>query len=376
MLFVVCGEVLGRDEALVASLLFALAPFAVFYAQEARMYALLMFLGLASFGFVRRFVERQTLVSFAGALLFTEAFLYSHGAGFMLLVSLVGYVGWLVARGRVRQTAALLKIGLAFVLATVLYLPWLRQAASISVGHAVAPGLREVVETLSILLDGFHGRVVWVDWVAAGFVVLAILAGLRREGEMRAIVLSFLVAPVAICIAVSDFYRPIWLDRTLAYIEPFLLMSIAFALVRLARGLKGRAIRWGWAPLPLAAALLLVGTGLQQATYSHQWNMRDAARFLRSVTGEGDVVYVPQRRVFWGLAWYLVGPGSVNPLTTDFSLETPSHALLISKPALEGAPEGAVWWVAYRTADDPSPFAPDPSDPAWDFEDFEVVRVR
>ena len=136
----------GRAAALAAALLAALSPLYVYYAQEARMYTQLTFLGLlAGYALLRATVdERQKLKGDGGAssfvlrpssakwwLLFVIAsvsLLYTHYFGVFLLLAygVCFMIGWFVAlaRGSLRWR----KLGvfaLSCLSIALLYLPWL-----------------------------------------------------------------------------------------------------------------------------------------------------------------------------------------------------------------------------------------------------------
>jgi mannosyltransferase len=127
------GRRLFRDvnAGLVAAALVALSPFEVYYAQEARMYAMLALWALASTwamvawwqeGHRRRFLAAYVLTAAAG--------LYTHYAfPFVMLAQSLGVGVWLWAT---RRDGASLSRALAWVLAqgaiVVLYLPWLPTA--------------------------------------------------------------------------------------------------------------------------------------------------------------------------------------------------------------------------------------------------------
>jgi uncharacterized membrane protein len=379
MIFLLSKDLFNSKLALVASLVFAVSPLAVFYAQEARMYSLLMFLGVGSFYFFRRFVENQNWLYLIGALLFTEGFLYSHGAGFMILVSLCAYVVVLVLlESRFRRWRVALKVGLAFLVMVILYIPELRAASSIFVGVTLKPNLNDVVSTLFILLGGVYNHPTWVEWIVIPLIMVGVLACLLRNRGGRVVVLAFIIAPMVFCFVVSYLIRPIWLYRTLAYIVPFLSIAIAFIVVQIIPSLMRGRVGQPWVKSGLIFAttlVLLFSTILQQTTFSYPWHIRDAARFIQSVAQKGDVVYVPNVRIFWGMGWYFIGPGSVDPLTTNYSLVSPSGIKLISKPALPIVPDNANYWLVSRSYDDLAPFVIKPSDPVWDFADMQVIRV-
>ena len=384
LIFMLSKDLFNSHLALIAALIFAVSPFAVYYAQVARMYSWLMFLGIGSFVLVQRFVNEQKWGYLVGAGLLTDFFLYSHGASFLLLVSLVSYMSWHLLESRLRQWKIILQVGFGLLIVTILYLPWLRAAATISVKHTFVPDWDEVIHTLFILgygvMNGLNTHPSWVEWIAVIITIGVMLVVLLFSSKGRALVLAFIIAPIVFCLVVSYWYRPIWLYRTLAYTAPF--ASIATAVFAFQIGsswVKGTISRSriSFSLTLITVIVLLFCTGRQKTNLtSDWWHIRDIAQFLRSVTKPGDTVYVASERVFWGMGWYFVGPGSVNPLTTNYINVSPSDVALISRRALSHRFGRSGWWLVYSPIDDITPFVVTPSDSVWDFGSMKVVQLK
>ena len=382
MVYLVSRDLFDSPVALLAALIFALSPFAIAYAQEARMYAMLMFLGTGAFFFFQRSVERRNWWYLPPAMLFALGFLYTHGAGFMILVSLGSYALLILLESRFRRRQSFLVLLAALLAVLLLAIPWLRTAASISVGHALQPTAQQVADTIFILLAGFTD---YPAWLSLGLVILftaALFATLIDDVHARAIGLAFGLVPIVFALLVSYLYRPIWLYRTLAYVVPFWSILIAYSLSGIFQA--GRPFRHGsgrmWVRYGLLFTVLLVlvhATLLQQRTFARTWEFKEASQFLRSAAVEGEVIYVPNLRVFWGMGWYLIGSGSVNPLTTTYSLTMDSGATLVSKPASAPPSQDRTDWLVYRHIDHIAPFVENPSDESvWEFRKLIVSRVE
>lgn len=115
----------GRTVAWAALVLLATAPFAVYYATEARMYALVMFIVACGFVAVDRALRRPRPGNVAAVALTTAALLYTQYWG--LYLTAVGALGllWLAWRGPPsrRRGAGMALIGVAA--GCVLFVPWL-----------------------------------------------------------------------------------------------------------------------------------------------------------------------------------------------------------------------------------------------------------
>lgn len=114
----------GRRAGLLAAVLMALAPFAIYYSQEARMYALLM---LSSSLFAAAVLQWLSQPSQRRALVLVgsgAAMLYAHPYGFFALgsVGLAGLLVLFVDRAGWRRVLGFVLLGGAVL---VTYLPWL-----------------------------------------------------------------------------------------------------------------------------------------------------------------------------------------------------------------------------------------------------------
>jgi len=338
--------------ALAATAAFAIWPFAVSYAQEARMYTLLMFLGLWSLFFAHRLLDGDgTWQTSLGAIISTSLFLYSQGAGFMILVSLLTYGFYSLIGRRFRPDKAFIRWLNVQLIVLLLYLPWLVRSRGISLQHIILPGIREVADVFVVLAFGFIKPFPGAFQVI-GLGLLVLITGfvVIRDRSSRPMVVSTVITPVIVAISISYLIRPIWHYRTLAYIAPFLCLTSASALLELRkssaeRTAMGRLARYS---VPVAfSAMLLWALSRQEQTLYEPWDIRSAVRFLQKTAGTEETIYVPIRSMFWSLSWYLAGPGSVNPLSTNYLITTREGLQITSQtpPADPAAAGQTIWFV-------------------------------
>ena len=220
----------GRVAALAAALLTALAPLYVYYAQEARMYTQLTFLGLlAGYALLRatadagwqtkdegrqpkdkgrRAKDRQNVSSFVIRLssvkwwflfiIASAALLYTHYFGVFLLMAygVCFAIGWLVALARGRpcwRTLAAFAVGCLSV--ALLYLPWLPAMLNrYAVDRSYWQGALKINEALRHVAISFttgapetmleHDAVRLLPWFGFALVVAAgALVWQRSRGE-------------------------------------------------------------------------------------------------------------------------------------------------------------------------------------------------
>jgi mannosyltransferase len=350
-LYLLARRTVSERVALLASLFLALSPFHVYYAQEVRMYPLMMFLGIwAGFSTYEFFLSPRRHLGWAvSAALSCLAFLYSHGAGFMILASVNSLAAWLILTNRKREQAWLW-VGLQAVV-VALYVPWLIHARQRGVDHPLVPTLTDVVRTLYHLLAGFRQGGVEVTWIEAvpamvlGVSVVVAIVWHRRHADL---VVSFVLVPLLFCYAVSHLVKPIWFYRTLAFTIPYTCLTFSLAITPprvLKPSPRSRVLRAGLALL--IVAVLLAGLTIQKATFEKVWDLRDVADYVIQEAAPGDLVLVPSQRVFWAWAWYFVGPGSIDPLAPATDLWAAEHQVRTVTGPIEAETDGAIWLI-YR----------------------------
>src|SRR3954453_19497044 len=122
---------MGRRVAWAAAALAAINPFLTFHAYEARMYALMILLGIVtSTAFVLAYVQRKRgwLPAFG---VLVAAMLYTHNWAIFFGAACVAAFAWLWRCGAGPERRALLRDGLiGFGVTALLYLPWLPTLAS------------------------------------------------------------------------------------------------------------------------------------------------------------------------------------------------------------------------------------------------------
>jgi uncharacterized membrane protein len=385
-LYVITKKLFSEKLALICATLFTLSPVSVAYAQEARMYSLLMFLAVWACFFTHEFMQStRTRTMVVGIFIAHCAFLYTHGAGFLILLSTTGYALILLLSdfSRLRRFLSWCIIQLVVM---VMYMPWVYLAWSREVGHAIRPGFKDIANTLAVLSWGFGaGGCELAGWFALVFTVAVVLVALFLDRRVLNLMISFVLIPVIFCAVISYAVRPIWLIRTLTYTSPFLAFGAGYLFCRLldcfdnTTTLK-RFIRYSLVVIICLGYLLPLV--YQQLTFSRRFNFRAAAAAVRSKASPGDIIYVHGKRVFWSWCWYFVGPGSVNPLTTDYVLTTPDNIKVFSTVDLDGQlVESRNVWVVYRDRDVKSfdelrRFSPYSRDLALNFHGLAVVKCK
>ena len=229
------GELFGRRTARLAALGMALSPFQVYYAQEARMYGLVIALSAGVlWTFLRGARKGERRVWWAYGTL-TGVGLYVHYYVALLVLAL--HLWLLLSRRWVRRT--LLSLALADGLATLAFAPQFTQflaETSEFVGYArwrVVPHPLEPLRTFHYLLFG-HVMLLWIVPVCL-FLILSLLAigGLgmvRRRSKAGGALVLVVWTPILGVLALSLLVTPIYVERSFAVVTPALMVWLAYGV--------------------------------------------------------------------------------------------------------------------------------------------------
>jgi mannosyltransferase len=287
----------GRPAGLAGAGFFALSPFAIFYATEARAYALMTLLVVLSTLALLRALEtndRRWWVAFA---LLDAAAMYAHYTAVFVLAAQAGWA-FLAHRERLRELA------LAHAGAAVLYLPWVpfliedAKAPNQEIFAALEPfGSTTVIRSLARLVDGgpyaaltdLPGTPAFVLLGASALIGLGGLAwrGWRRgrrtvrEGVLLVALLA-VAAPLgaALYSTVSD---DLFTARNLISSLPALFLTFAALLLALPRALAAAA-------LTLALAGLAIGGAGTLEDDASRPPYGEVAKYIDARAGPRDVI--------------------------------------------------------------------------------------
>ena len=259
-------HLLGPRVGLAAAALSAVSPFAVYYAQEARMYALLGALSAASTYAAVRLWEGLTgdgqdggaRLAVLGCYAVTNAAgLYTHYAfGFVVIAHNVFFgLRWLAALRRGRVGWRTLGLWSAAQLgAGLLYLPWVPTTldamgwSSAETSYGLASAVWDVMRVLTVGTTASvrEGRAAMM--LSSGLALAALwIEGEERE-EGRGLTKGWAVGALAIYVAVPlalffgfDLYKPAWMKFLIVVVPPFHLLAARGAerIGRLAAELVG-----------------------------------------------------------------------------------------------------------------------------------------
>jgi mannosyltransferase len=290
--WIVARRLAPRSVAVLATGIFAFAPFQIYYSQEARMYQLLQFAVLLAIWAV--LARRWVVLAGAGLL-----GLLTHNLMAIYLVNIFGLAIWQdrgyfrVARRlqfgwfRTLNSWGATWAGLAII---INYVPWawwllLPQIGEVNNGFWVQPlAFGGLFYPFYILV--YHvSSPAWLQLHAGILIMAFIIWGTFKTWHDHRAIIILAWGPVIILALISMFWRPVYLHRTLigAALPIYLLM--AFAIVRVARVLAQPV---GMVALVLSPMLLIPAGAYYLSQDARRWDVRQDA----AVTCQpGDVMY-------------------------------------------------------------------------------------
>jgi 4-amino-4-deoxy-L-arabinose transferase-like glycosyltransferase len=248
-------------------------PFLTYYAQETRMYSLVVLLSLlASASFALAFLHGRRR-HLALLVLWTTLLLYTHAWGLFLAVGMG--VAWLLLwrQGRVPWRDGALAAGAV----ALLFAPWL-PTLLFQASHTAAPWAERPSALLLLAIPGGL-----FGYLALPLLAVAVAGGLRRSGPPAGALRVLLVIAAAAAVAawLGSQVQPAWSTRYLAVLLGPLLLALAAAVAR--------APRWGAVALAgVAVVWLLSGPPPQKS------NARAVASAVAPQLRAGDLVVSTQ----------------------------------------------------------------------------------
>ena len=318
LVYALAKKLLSRGIALGAALYQSISSFQIYYSQEARTFAWLVFLILAAGHTLWNALEaapgRRRFLYFSGYALLGAVALYAH---FITVFFLAGF-GLFVL---IRRRKQLIPFIASNAVAVLLFLPWvmtlLRAAAgngqnyrrylflklpqayfSFLFGDTLIPLDGDAVTHIRITLMHFAPLLLGATFSVAVLLPFVWLAW-KRWGDRLEYALVAAVAPVLLAFLVS-FKVMVFDERYLIAAAPFLYIVVAAAIVELLGWRKGRVPAWqssaALAAMGLFSVLLLV------SLYNYFFNprfgreqWREAVAYVESQdSGKTFIVFDPK----------------------------------------------------------------------------------
>jgi len=326
MAYLLGRRLVDRRVGLAAAVVVAVAPFHVYYSQEARMYALLGFAAMTmTYFFVRAWTDGGwgDWLAFA---VFGALTLYAHNLGAMFLMGLDLWVLWAWFRPGGTRWHNFRPLLLSHLLMIGLFAPWLAivpsQVGKIQQAYWVEqPGLVELIQTILIFHFGYDNQSLprWLLAPALFFsllilVIVAFELVRRRQASGSEqlpdtpysllptpylLLLSLTVLPVALTFLASQI-QPVYIVRALL---PSALMYYVLVAGVLIAGNVPRPVKLG---LLLPSGLIIAVSLVNHYSYAEfpRPPFNEAAAFLRANYQPTDVIVHSNKLTFFPTHYY------------------------------------------------------------------------
>lgn len=291
----------GGLFALLAMALVAVSGSEILYANELRMYAMITAMVVLAWLLAERWIHDDGARNSTWLLVIIAVLASLHGAAFVPVSAVILYA---ISQSLLHHKLVRWKPVLTLLLGSLLiFVPFLLNASVRSLSHLTTPGMADVVRTVSGWLLGYGALELSFGVRAFTFgALVAMMLTVMCFGDRRARLLMgcFVVWPLVFVWAVSQWVKPIWIDRALTFAVPFLVMAFAMSLASLrvswARGIGYLAVA--------VACISLVSVAWMQTQLPRKMQYKEAAMFVRAHNQDKSAIYVPVNVSFWAIARY------------------------------------------------------------------------
>lgn len=362
-IYALARRLTGESVAWVAMLFMALAPYQIWYAQEARMYGAMTCYAILTLYFFARLLSQPNIKSMTGLVVASTLLLYNHLFGFLVLFTLgviaLGLVFW---DWRTRRNAAVTRthphwfrsfaicMTAVVILAIPLFpgtVPFLLRSGlrDPSVEWRSLPPFQLTFAFLAELLGyfGLSAGMGWRAWLSLALALLGLGALSRRKPRAGWVAFAWLFVPLATLALARPRHEVV--PRYLIFMQPIFLLLMAQGVIAFGEFVSARAARlreknsnartWIFSG-SVAGGLLLLAVvvvppldALYRRAKINDW--RAVADYVRANVGTDD--FVTAERDTWGLralTYYWEPPAKIR--VRDESLADMQEAFARGQP--------------------------------------------
>jgi uncharacterized membrane protein len=363
-------DIYDRRAGMAAAALAAVAPFAVWYADEARMYALFMLFALLALWMQVRIVRGGGAGSWLGFVLSAAALIYTQYFGILFVATQMLGFAVAVARGVLPLRRVVAWTGLL----VLLLLPLMGFAHDqFTANEEAGKGFQQPSQTGGGTIDpgatpGAYAVLTNFAWAVLGYhsdATMTAIAALWPLGVLLALALlgrgrswpTLLVVACAVLPAIGLF--------VLGQLKPFVfevryfIGAVPLALLLLARALTSWARRPAVIALACGAATVVLGLGLadQQLNGSNPrvYDFKSAINDIEARAKPGDMIAFTPSYLDHVVAYYEDGGLEMKPIATDGDVPSPKRgqrvfvlASFLDKPQYRDLTEEVVTRLSRR----------------------------
>ncbi|HVN65973.1 MAG TPA: glycosyltransferase family 39 protein [Methanomicrobiales archaeon] len=328
-------EILDRNTGILAAALLAFSPFAIFYSQEARAYALMLFFYALAFLFFLRLLKswgRRDALLFGA---FSALAFWTHFYAFVPVLALFLFAIAVKAREMARDIRSAVPLALSVITFSVLSLPLLYYAVKLFFARTSGgpsfgiQGLDTIVITL-VQISGFSEV---LACVFTGLFIVGV-AALYPKDRRTALLLAFaLVFPLLVSVFLS--YRMPMVPRYLIYLLAAFLPGVALALRPCCSLVRSRNLVYGALILALMVNLPVL-VPYYSSPQKDDW--RGLSQELGGVARPGDLVIAAPGYIRQPLDYYYRND-------TAGTLESGIYTVSEAEGLIGANPGGSAWFI-------------------------------
>ncbi|MFH1245946.1 MAG: glycosyltransferase family 39 protein [Candidatus Omnitrophota bacterium] len=312
LVYLLGKEIFDQKTAVIGAFLMGLSPFHLWYAQEARDYSMVLFIGLlSSFCFSRALKEKKTKIWISFVLISLTGFYTNYFYIFLFIAQTLYFLFIKRRKLSLKEAIYFLMPALGFVL----YLPrFLHKFLTVKKGFWVpVPMGQSLRVTLENFVLGYHGSALLYLIADMAVLLLFVCAGaaVYRKKEQRAglfFCLFLFLLPLLAVFAFSKLFFSVYLDRGLIIFSPYFYLILSWGVTAL-RGVKRTGALFG-----LIGILLISNFRYSQdlmyppeihhrGTYTKK-PVKPAAGFIENHIEPGDIIAFTNESILSPFEYY------------------------------------------------------------------------
>jgi uncharacterized membrane protein len=317
-------QVGGRIGSLASGWFWASHPMTIWYARDARPYAMAVMLAAALVAVFITAQRRTPFTVWVGVILISTLGLLTHYFFLVLTITLLAYSIIDIKRNPNFFRRWTLAVLISFVPLTIwLYWFFTQPQPSLGIGWIQQPTLYDIPATLWNLLSGYGGLNSWPAMLFGGLVLLLVVTALIRGSEkwsnLRTFILG-IILPVVATWVISQ-RRPVYLDRYFIVLLPVVLILISSGAESVWLEIRRRITlqERGFILIVLVLCVGAIGllSGLQVHTdgkYAKE-NWRELTQFIKQNSAEQTSILLSEPEAILPLTYY--GMGDIDPIIIE-----------------------------------------------------------
>jgi len=338
----------GQKVGLVSTFFLSLSPFHIWFSQDARMYAMVMFFALGSMYFFLRATRENTWRFWAGLVIFSTLAYGTHY--FALQIALMQFA-FILCRFQILHRV-LRKWAICQCLAFLPLIPWLiayfsQHVVALGIGWITRPTLLAPFQTLWDFSSNYRGPLTPIGLLLLGLVLLqGFLSRQPAHRDHKLLLALWLGLPIVVTWLISQ-RRPIYHSRYLIVALPAYLVLLAYGVV----SVPNRISKWALT-ITLVAIMASSSIRLYFDPIFLKQDWRGATNYIRSSAQANDVIGVERFEDIPALKYYY--KDDLELVTVDGG-----QSLGEFEKSIEGYER--LWLIYYRAASD----QPDSNTKRW-----------